>query len=68
LYIPSILRPIESYNLLSDLSFSAPLIARLGGDDALRETIEAIKDVGRWWPQWMISPYLLAERISFFFF
>ena len=37
-------------NLLSDLSFSAPLIARLGGDDALRETIEAIKDVGRWWP------------------
>jgi hypothetical protein len=50
LYIPSILRPIESYNLLSDLSFSAPLIARLGEDDALRETIEAIKDVGRWWP------------------
>lgn len=37
-------------DFLSDLSSLAPLLARLGGDEALRETIQAIEDVGRWWP------------------
>jgi len=37
-------------HLLSDLSSLAPLMAKLGGDEALLETIQAIEDVGRWWP------------------
>ena len=37
-------------DLLSDLSSLTPLVSRLGGDDALLETVRAIKDVGRWWP------------------
>ena len=37
-------------DFLSDLSSSATIVARLGGDEALLETIQAIKDVGRWWP------------------
>ena len=27
-----------------------PIIAALGGPEALVETVRAIQDVGRWWP------------------
>ena len=36
--------------LLEDLGAIAPVISALGGQAALRETIQAIDDVGRWWP------------------
>jgi hypothetical protein len=36
--------------LLSDLRALAPVIAKLGGEEAIAETFHAIQDVGRWWP------------------
>lgn len=37
-------------HLLSDLHALAPVIAALGGPEAVTETFRAIQDVGRWWP------------------
>jgi hypothetical protein len=36
--------------LLADLAALAPVIAALGGPEAIAETCRAIEDVGRWWP------------------
>jgi hypothetical protein len=36
--------------LLADLSALAPVVVALGGVDALREAIAAVRDVGEWWP------------------
>ena len=37
-------------NLLADLRALSPVIAALGGAEAVEETFHAIQDVGRWWP------------------
>ncbi len=37
-------------DLLSDLRALSPVIAELGGEEAIAETFHAIQDVGRWWP------------------
>jgi hypothetical protein len=37
-------------DLLADLRALAPVIAALGGEEAVAETFRAIQDVGRWWP------------------
>ncbi len=37
-------------DLLADLAALAPVIATLGGPEAIAETCRAIEDVGRWWP------------------
>ncbi len=37
-------------DLLGDLRALGPALAALGGDEAVRETVRAIHDVGRWWP------------------
>jgi hypothetical protein len=37
-------------DLLADLAALAPVIAALGGPEAIEETCRAIEDVGRWWP------------------
>jgi hypothetical protein len=37
-------------DLLSDIRTLAPVIAALGGPEAVAETVRAIQDVGRWWP------------------
>jgi hypothetical protein len=37
-------------DLLADLLALAPVIAALGGMEAIAETFRAIQDVGRWWP------------------
>jgi hypothetical protein len=37
-------------DLLSDLGALAPVIAALGGPEALEDTAQAIEDVGHWWP------------------
>ncbi len=37
-------------DLVSDLRALAPVIAALGGEEAVAETFRAIQDVGRWWP------------------
>lgn len=37
-------------NLLLDLGALSPVIAALGGAQAMAETFRAIQDVGRWWP------------------
>ncbi len=37
-------------DLLADLDILAPVIAALGGSEAVEETCHAIEDVGRWWP------------------
>ncbi len=37
-------------DLLFDLTALAPVIAALGGENAVRETFQAIQDVSRWWP------------------
>ena len=42
------LGPIE--DLLADLRALEPVVARLGGEEAIAETFHAIQDVGRWWP------------------
>jgi len=34
----------------ADLPALAPVIAALGGVEAVVETFRAIQDVGRWWP------------------
>jgi len=34
----------------ADLPALAPVIAALGGAEAVAETCRAIQDVGRWWP------------------
>jgi hypothetical protein len=36
--------------LLADLAAFAPVIAALGGAEAIEETGRAIEDAGRWWP------------------
>lgn len=36
--------------LLADLAALAPVIAVLGGAEAVAETSRAIRDMGRWWP------------------
>ena len=36
--------------LLASLRSLAPLVATLGGPEAIAETFRAIQDVGRWWP------------------
>jgi hypothetical protein len=35
---------------ISDLGALAPLIASLGGEQAIAETARAVQDVARWWP------------------
>jgi len=35
---------------LSDLCSALPIIAVVGGAQAVAETFQAIQDVGRWWP------------------
>jgi len=37
-------------DLLADIRVLHPVIAKLGGPEALRETAQAIVDVTRWWP------------------
>jgi hypothetical protein len=37
-------------DLLSDIRALVPVIAVLGGDEAVAETFHAIQDVSRWWP------------------
>ena len=37
-------------DLLSDLHTLTPVIATLGGAEAVEETFHAIQDVSRWWP------------------
>ena len=37
-------------DLLGDLCALGPVIATLGGEEAIVETFHAIQDVGRWWP------------------
>jgi hypothetical protein len=37
-------------DLLADLRALEPVVARLGGPEAVAETFRAIQDVGRWWP------------------
>ena len=37
-------------DLLADLSSLVPVLAALGGAEAVAETCRAIQDVGRWWP------------------
>ena len=37
-------------DLLADLCALAPVIAALGGEEAVAETSRAIQDVGLWWP------------------
>ena len=37
-------------DLVADLAALSPVIVRLDGTSALRETVKAIQDVGRWWP------------------
>ena len=37
-------------DLLSDLRALVPILATLGGAEAVAETFCAIQDVGRWWP------------------
>lgn len=41
-------RPRE--NIIRDLCALAPLMRMLGGEESIRETFEAVRDVGRWWP------------------
>ena len=36
--------------LLSDFRALVPVLATLGGAEAVAETCRAIQDVGRWWP------------------
>ena len=36
--------------LLGDLCALVPVLAALGGTEAMAETFRAIQDVGRWWP------------------
>ena len=36
--------------VLRDLGALAPVIARLGGQAAVQETVTAVEDVARWWP------------------
>lgn len=38
------------WDLLNDLHALPPVIAALGGAEAIEETFHAIQDVGRWWP------------------
>jgi hypothetical protein len=42
--------PLSRKVFLTELSDLGPVIAKLGGKDAIIETIRAIQDVGRWWP------------------
>jgi hypothetical protein len=37
-------------DLLADLRALAPIIVKLGGEEAIAEIFRAIQDVGRWWP------------------
>jgi hypothetical protein len=37
-------------DLLIDIQALGPVIAKLGGEEAIAETFRAIQDVGRWWP------------------
>ena len=37
-------------DILSDLQVLSPVIADLGGENAVTEIFRAIQDVGRWWP------------------
>jgi len=37
-------------DLLADLRALSPVVAALGGAEAVEETFLAIQDVGRWWP------------------
>jgi hypothetical protein len=37
-------------DLLADLRALIPALVALGGEDVVKETVAAIKDVGRWWP------------------
>jgi len=41
-------RPLP--HLLANLRALAPVLAALGGAQAIEETFHAIQDVGRWWP------------------
>lgn len=36
--------------VLADLRAVVPLLAAVGGQDAVEEVFEAIQDIGRWWP------------------
>jgi hypothetical protein len=37
-------------NLLSDLTALMPIIHRLGGEKAIRDTLDAVQKVTKWWP------------------
>jgi hypothetical protein len=37
-------------DLLVDIRSLRPVILKLGGQGAIREAVQAIGDVGRWWP------------------
>ena len=37
-------------NALADIRLMSLAVAKLGGAEAITETIRAIQDVGRWWP------------------
>ena len=43
-------RLAHARDLLMDLSALVPVLAALGGAEAVAETFRAIQDVGRWWP------------------
>ena len=37
-------------DLMADLQALTPVVDKLGGSEAVGETVRAIQDVGRWWP------------------
>jgi len=42
--------PAERGILLAAISALTPVIVKLGGQKAIRETVQAIVDTARWWP------------------
>ena len=46
----SIFANTERENLLGAIAGLMPVIARLGGERAVRKTAQAIIDTGKWWP------------------
>lgn len=43
-------KPFRREHMLDDLAIAAPLIPRLGGQDAVRATLHAVQEVGTRWP------------------
>jgi len=54
---PAILARRARRDLLADLRALGPVIATLGGAEAVAGTFRAIQDVGRWWP-WEFGPLI----------